>query len=130
MNNKLENTNYNDTDNINEIAESIFTRQPGLPNSIQLQLDEATADIAEQEGVENFIFNILYLITFRGIEILFGHRKIHDLREHQYKLLNEYVLSYGYRLNVHANNSTDTPWDLIKQGQVVRNYQISFEKSY
>ena len=122
--------NSEDTDNINEIANSIFTRPPGLPNSIQLQLEDVTADIAQQEGVDNFIFNILYLITFRGIEILFGHRKVHTLTENEYMLLTEYVRSYGYHLIVHANNSTNTPWDLIKQGQTLENYQISFEKSF
>uniref|UniRef100_A0A6C0H719 Uncharacterized protein n=1 Tax=viral metagenome TaxID=1070528 RepID=A0A6C0H719_9ZZZZ len=130
MESNTTNNNTIDNDNINEIAHSIFTRRPGLPNSIQLQLEDVTADIAERQGVENFIFNILYLITHRGIEILFGHRKVHELTERQYQLVCEYVESYGYQLIVHANNTTETPWELIKQGKQLSSYQISFDRSF
>lgn len=130
-NNKTQQNSDTETiDNIQEIAEGIFSRPPGLPNSIQLQLEDVTADIAEQEGIDNFVFNILYLITFRGIEILFGHKKVHDLTEKQYRLLNDYTRSYGYRLIVHANNSTNTPWELMRQGETLKSYQVSFEKSF
>ena len=115
-------------DNIQEIAESIFTKPPGAPNSIQLQLEEMTAEIADKEGVENFIFNILCLITYKGVEMLFGHNKIHELSQKQFNLLTEYVRSYGYDLVVHANNSSETPWELVKNGERLTSYQISFEK--
>ena len=91
-------------------------------------MEELTADIAEREGVENFIFNILCLITYKGVEILFGHNKIHELSQKQFNLVTDYVRSYGYNLVVHGNNSNETPWELIKKGERLTSYQISFEK--
>lgn len=115
-------------DNINEIAEQIFNDEPKSPNSIQLQLEERTADFAEQDGFENFLFNILYLITFRGMQILYGHKNVLFLTEKQYEKINDYVKSYGYTLHVNANNTDENMWEFVKRGGKIQNYQILFEK--
>jgi len=86
-------------DNTKEIAEQIFCKQPQPINTIQLGLEEATADIAESEGVERFIFNILSIILMHGIEILFGHRNILRLSEDDFNLLQRYANSFGYKIN-------------------------------
>lgn len=121
-------TNNAEMDNINEIAEGIFNYPPKSANSIQLQFEEETADYAMQDGYENFLFNILFLITFRGIEILYGHRNILELTRNQYNKVNEYVKSYGYILRVDANGTNENIWDLVYRCGKIQNYQISFEK--
>jgi hypothetical protein len=115
-------------DNIEEIADAIFSRPPGRPHGVQLQLEEETADLAQQSGVDEFVFNILYLITFKGIEKLYGHRKVQDLTESQFRTVQEYVNSYGYVLTVEANGTNKTPWQLRRDGVVVLNYRIGFDR--
>ena len=127
----MANTNNSSTeelDNINEIAEGIFKKSPAPANSIQLQFEEQTADFAQQDGYENFLFNILFLITLRGIEILYGHREILQLTKRQYQRVNEYVNSFGYIFKVTANNTSENLWDLVERGGLIRNYQMFFDK--
>lgn len=122
------NSTGEELDNINEIAEGIFKSKPSPANSIQLQFEEQTADFAQQDGYENFLFNILFLITLRGVEILYGHRDILQLTKRQYTKLNEYVNSFGYIFRVTANNTNENLWDLVERGGVIRNYQMFFDK--
>ena len=77
-NNKMTIEGY---DNIDEIAEAIYSRPPAPPNSVQLELEDETADIAQREGIAEFVFHILYLITFKGIEMLYGHKNIQNLTD-------------------------------------------------
>jgi hypothetical protein len=114
-------------DNLDDIAHNIFSKPPGAANSIQLQLEEITANQAEQAGAADFIFNILYLLTYKGMQILYGHQSMHSLTEPEYGNLNRYVNSYGYQLRVYANESTESPWELLRQGFQLRNYRIAFE---
>jgi hypothetical protein len=81
-----------------EIAMKIFTKPPKAKCSIQLHLEEETAMMAQQSDAEEFIFNILSIITFKGVEILFGHKDIFRLTEENIDLLQSYVNSYGYRI--------------------------------
>lgn len=117
-----------ESDNIEEIANNIFNYPPKDPNSIQLQFEEMTADFAKNEGYEKFLFNILFLITFRGMEMLYGHRDILALNKKQFDKLNMYVNSYGYELKVNANGTSENLWDVIEKHGYIKNYQISFEK--
>ena len=86
-------------DNTREIAEQIFSKPPQAINSIQLQLEDTTADIAVREGVQQYVFEILSVILLHGIEILFGHRDILRLTENNFYLLQAYSNSFGYRIN-------------------------------
>lgn len=92
-------------DNTKEIAQNIFSRPPGKKNSIQLQLEDKTADIANQRGVDMFITKILTIITLHGVEILFGHRQLLQLTEENYNLLQRYVNSYGYYMIKKIDNN-------------------------
>lgn len=89
-------------DNTREIAEQIFRRPPGEPNSIDLQLDDGTIDFMREEGYEmnDFVRDILSMITLHGVEILFGHRNILTLSDDDVLLLKKYIRSYGYELKV------------------------------
>lgn len=117
----------NEMDNIKEIVEQIFSEGPKSPNSICLQLEEETSYIAQEEG-EQFVFNILCLITLGGIEYLFGHKNILDLTESQFEYIQEYVNSYGYTILLQSNGYNCTPWELKRSGLPLVNYRIYFEK--
>lgn len=114
-------------DNLDELAEQIFGQPVRPPHSVQLQLEDATADIAEQEGVENFVFNILYLLTHKGMKILYGDRKMSDLTEAEFNVIQAYVNSFGYTIIVLANGTTRSPWSLLREGIPLRNYIVMFE---
>lgn len=85
-------------DNTRYIAEKIFTKPPQSKNSIELGLEEETANIALREGIDQYIFEILSVILMHGIEILFGHRNILELTENNFFLLQEYANSFGYNI--------------------------------
>lgn len=89
-NEELDNTRY--------IAEQIFSQPPRPPKTIQLQLEEQTADlgIKSTEGIQVFIYKIVGLITYHGVEILYGHKDLSLLTEKEYIRIREYVNSFGY----------------------------------
>lgn len=119
----------NEDDNLDEIALAIFDRHIPLPaGSVQLQLEEMTSYIAEEEGVGAFIFNILCMLTMKGIDILYGEKQITDLTKEQYDSLCEYVKSFGYKLIVTANDTEMTPWQVLEAGGQLFRYNVWFEK--
>ena len=86
-------------DNTMYIAEQIFCKPPKPKNSIDLQLEEETEDIANTSTNKDvFIQNIIASITFHGVYFLYGHRNIVSLTENQFYKINEYVESYGYTI--------------------------------
>lgn len=96
-------------DNTRDIAEQIFTRPPGEPNSIDLSLDDSTVNFMnESQNIDShkFIRDIISMITLYGIEILFGHKNIMALTEDELFLLKKYTRSYGYDMNVHLDGTT------------------------
>lgn len=95
-------------DNTRYIAEQIFSKPPGEPNSIDLSLDESTVDFMENEGYNNhaFIRDIISVISLHGVEILFGHRNIMILTEDELFLLKRYIRSYGYELKIKIEDRT------------------------
>lgn len=107
-------------DNTKQIAIEIFSKSPRPANSIQLQLEEQTSDIATKEGADAFIFEILSVITLHGVEILFGHRDIVRLTDDDLSLLQQYVHSYGYHIK------TDIRIDFTGRKHLI----IGFDKIY
>lgn len=93
-------------DNLKEIAQAIYGRPSGDPNTVQLQLDEETYN----ENGGSVIFEILYLITYYGIQILYGNVKITELTRDQFENVKRYVRSYGYNLIVLTEDNKD-PWE-------------------
>ena len=107
-----------ETDNTKMIAESIFTKDPGPINSIQLELEETTKDFAESNnsGVDSFIEEILCNIIYHGIKIVFYYNErlvkipfntitvgnftilMKLLSEREIDLLQEYTMSFGYKI--------------------------------
>jgi hypothetical protein len=112
-------------DNLNELAEYIFSRPPQMPNAIQLQMDDSTYDLANVNGIDNTIFEILCVLTMKGIRKLYGDIKIIDLSREQFEVISEYVKSYGYILRVYVNNTFMSPWEYVEP---IYQYRISFDK--
>lgn len=123
----MQNDNINN--NLDFIANEIFKYQPGLKNSICLELEEESSFIAKEDGYENYIFNVLYLITIKGIKILYGHQNIMLLSEDEFKTVEKYVQSYGYDIIVNGNNTIFTPWQLLKNNIELKTVNISFQKT-
>lgn len=95
-------------DNTKEIAKAIFSKPPGAVNSIDLSLEDETSDIAEECGIDEFVTNILRIITMHGIYILFGVQDLTELiylSENEILLIKEYTRSYGYNLKIELNES-------------------------
>jgi hypothetical protein len=89
-------------DNTRYIAEQIFTRPPGGANSIDLEMDESTIDFIEKKDIllQNYIRDIISMITLHGIEILYGHRNIVNLSDEKLVLIKQYTRSYGFELTI------------------------------
>lgn len=102
-------------DNLKEIAEAIYKNPPKDPKTIQLQLDEETYN----ENGKNVVFEILYLITYYGIQILYGNVKITELSKDQFENVKQYVRSYGYNLIVLTEDNKD-PWESMSKLNKVR----------
>lgn len=102
-------------DNLREIAEAIYSKPPGEKNTVQLQLEEQTYN----ESGKYIVFEILYLITYYGIRILYGDIKITDLSRDQMELVKRYVRSYGYDLIV-LNENNEDPWESTSNTNKVR----------
>jgi len=116
--------------NLDEIATMIYSNPPGAPLSISLQLEECfNANEYTPGEIDNIVFNILYIITSKGIKILYGDdTNVLDLSERQYEMVKMYVYSYGYDLKVYANDTTKTPWDILQDGEQLYRYRIFFDK--
>lgn len=118
-------------DNLDDIVEQIFSKPPGNRCSVHLELEEETAEIAQEENVDRFVFNILFLITYKGMKKLYGKDKeIIGLTEVEIMVIKEYVRSYGYELVLRGNNTDRDPWEIIKSGERLTNYQVHFDKIY
>lgn len=107
-----------ESDNTKMIAESIFTKDPGPINSIQLELEETTSDFAvnNKAGVDSFIEEILCNIIYHGIKIVFNYNErlvnipfntitvanftilMKLLSEQEVDILQKYTMSFGYKI--------------------------------
>jgi hypothetical protein len=111
-------------DNTKMIAESIFTKDAGPVNSIQLELEESTKNFAinNNSGVDSFIEEILCNIIYHGIKIVFNYNErlvnipfntitvgnftilMKLLNKREINLLQEYTKSFGYKIKFDENN--------------------------
>lgn len=112
-----------ESDNTFVIANDIFTKDPGLVNSIQLQLEDNTIDYAtsNSNGVDSFIEEILCNILYHGIKIIFNKNEMFVnipftnitktnfsllmklLKPNELQLLQEYTMSFGYKIKFKEN---------------------------
>jgi len=97
-----------ESDNTRDIAEQIFTRPPGAPNSIDLSLDDSSVNFMEENqiNVNIYIRDIISMITLHGVEILYGHKNIMSLTDDQLLTIKKYTRSYGYDMKVNFEDGT------------------------
>lgn len=96
--------NCSENDNTYQIAKEIFSKLIQPPKTYSLQLEEASRNIAEEQGINEYIQGILSIITVYGIEILYGHRDLNSLNSAQIDTIKMYVKSYGYSLDKQEEN--------------------------
>jgi hypothetical protein len=94
----------NESDNTYQIAKQIFSKLIQPPKTYSLQLEEASRNIAEEQGVNEYIQGMLSIITVYGIEILYGHRDLNKLNSDDIETIKMYVKSYGYSLDQKEEN--------------------------
>lgn len=86
---------------IKEIAERVFSEPPKPQNSISLNLDLKSSDLAREKGVEQSICEILSLFVTYGICVKYGPEfKIQNATLEQFYEINLYVQSVGFNLNM------------------------------
>jgi hypothetical protein len=93
-------------DNTREIAEQIFSKPPGEPNTIDLSFHESTINYINQDEVHAYIRDVISIITMHGVEILFGHKNVMMLTEDQLFLVKQYTRSYGFDMTFNVENNT------------------------
>lgn len=98
------NENNNISDNTYQIAKQIFSNLIKPPKTYSLQLEEASRNIAEQQGIDEYVQGILSIITVHGIEILYNHRDLNKLNDNELTTIKMYVKSYGYNLEQKEEN--------------------------
>jgi len=80
--------------NLVPIAKHIFSKEPGAPYSIGLQLDHP---LDSDQSPAEVISEMLHLILFVGIAIKYGSdTKLSDLSAADLQLLRRYMWSVGY----------------------------------
>lgn len=122
-------------ESLEQIANGIFLSVPKEPNSIRLELEVESDELDNnlyENGINRSIFNILFLITYKGIKILFNHDNLLNLTKNEYNLLQRYINSFGYILEVYGNNTEstgnpETPWSILEKGNKLTNCTVSFK---
>jgi len=101
-------------DNTYLIAKSIFTGCIQKPKFYSLQLEPEnegnSLKIAEKQGIQTYIQNILSIITVHGIKLLYSHCDINKLTESQIQTVKMYVKSYGYILEKKQDDNGYIHW--------------------
>lgn len=111
--------------NLKQIAQAIFSKPPGPPKSIQLELEEESCET--NGNLSKTISDIILFLTINGIEILFGHRNLELLSYNDFLLLKKYINSYGFEPIITGNDAPFTPWYLIEQNIPVTRINIAFK---
>lgn len=95
---------------------------------VQLGLEQEQIDESTDGDHHAYVYNIL-LITCKYIcEILFGFQDLRQLSHEQYEKLKSYFVALEYTIDVTANMSDSTPWELLEQGVELRSIEIAFRK--
>ena len=115
-----------ETDNLDELVDLIFSTEPKPKDSIQIGLDDSTADLQNEN--RDIIFEILSQIFLRGIEKKYKTKSVVGLTKEQYNNLNEYFSAINYKAFVYVNYSKVDPWDAYASGTPIYSYQMFFKK--
>lgn len=110
---------------LEEVAKSVFSKPPGPPNSVDLQL---TDDSDEGSLSEDILLSMYIDLAAIGCEILWGkHVKIFTLSKEQFDTLQRYMNSFGVNLIVKCNEDAQDPWETVKNGGTIKFLRFSIQ---
>lgn len=90
-----------------DIAEYIFSKEPTLPGTIQLGMDETDHE---------YVFQTLLNILLEGLYVLFGSDfTMTDLTPELLQLLNQYMKSMGFIVNKHLDKEGHCYCDIAQK---------------
>ena len=98
------------TTNLMGIADVLFSKPPQAPRTIQMELEDASADQSDTSTT----FEIIRLLSILGMERLFNHKDPMRLSEQDYNLLRKYIQTLGYDIKVYCNDGLQDPWTVAR----------------
>jgi len=113
-------------DNLDELVELIFSGEPKPKSSIEIGLEDQTADLQNQN--RNIIFEVLSQVFVRGLEFLYKKKVVSNLSKQEFNRINEYLESISYKTNVFVNFDSMDPWECFANNIPITSYQLSFKR--
>jgi hypothetical protein len=108
---------------IDELVSAIFSKAPGPPNSIVLQIANG-ADFTEEPDETQL--RMFVDIAVGGIKHLWGpDAKPWELSRDQFNHLQRYMHSMGVALIIKCNEDNDDPWEAAENGRKVEFLRLS-----
>ncbi len=126
---------------VKELVDQVFSKPPMPPHTIHLNIENPEDTIVEGEAPERFMVEFWGTMALYGIDKLFG-REVHVfpspvpaeirfmtvLGEKEFKLLQEYMASFGVKLCVYCNADYKDPWETIKKGEEIDYLRLFIEQ--
>lgn len=110
---------------LDELVSAIFSKSPGPPHSVVLQLAD-TAEFEEEPGDPQL--EMYVDIALRGVDYLWNKSyKLWELTREQFDYLQRYMHSMGVKLIVRCNEENEDPWEAAENGRKVSFLRISIE---
>lgn len=95
--------------------------------SIKLGLESEQVQDTTNGDQYAYIYNILLITSKYICEILFGFQDLSLLSLDQFNKLKSYFVALEYTIDVTANKTTSTPWELVKDTPL-NSIEIAFRK--
>lgn len=109
-------------DNLDELVSLVFTKPPQAPKTIQLQLDDSSATVANESTLQD----MCHLIAIKGAIKLFQINSILQLDRKQVGKLSEYMASMGVDMHVKCNMTEESPFDVTERGDELNSVELSY----
>lgn len=108
-------------DNLNELADLIF--HPHGPRPI------ASIVLGFDYNDQQYIDEIFFHIVKKGVKKIYPDiTSLLQLSASQVSRINEYLYATNTRLKITANNTDQTPWELLSQNTPLNTIEITFPR--
>lgn len=110
-----------ETDNLKELSDLLFDESvgPKRAGSIVLGIDYSD---------KKLVYEIMLKVTKYGMKKLFDIESIMDLTERRVKVLSEYLWAVDFYIDVRANGTTESPWEILKRDEKLVSLEICFKR--
>jgi len=115
---------------LNEIADFVFSKPPGEPKSIMLELTAESSDQFGNDEQDQAVLEIFTEIAVLGCKKLWGEEiSFMNMSKDNFDLLQKYMNSMGVKLIIRCNDDSADPWELAeKEGiEAVKYLRIAIE---